>query len=106
MIQKRLPGFHDIFSEQSDAAQTAEIPGLAMNARDREFAQVSVDDTSTLQTLSKSLANGNADDELSKTLTQALGLLERDYEDELSSSQILEQKDIQKAFAEQAAKDN
>jgi len=97
---------HNIFGEFSDNAETKEIPGLVNSTENTEFTTAGIDDTSSLQTLSKSLADGHADDELSKTLTQALGLLEQDYEDELTNSQILEQKDIQKAFAEQAAKDS
>ena len=97
---------HNIFGEFPENAETKQIPGLVNSTSNTEFTTTGIDNTSSLQTLSESLTDGNADDELSKTLSQALGLLEQDYEDELTNSQILEQKDIQKAFAEQAAKDS
>jgi hypothetical protein len=37
---------------------------------------------------------------MSATLTEALGLLEKDYEDELSASQILKQQDVEQVLAE------
>ena len=100
---------HDIFANEAsllaDNAETTEIPHVDSAPLDTGYARINIDDTSSLQSLSETIASGNSDDELSKTLTQALVLLEQDYEDELTNSQILEQKDIQKAFAEQAAKD-
>jgi len=101
---------HDIFADEADVlgdnAETTEIPRVESDAIDTGFPRVNIDDTSSLQSLSETIASGSSDDELSKTLTQALVLLEQDYEDELTNSQILDQKDIQKAFAEQAAKDS
>ena len=45
-------------------------------------------------------ADEETDDEtLSATLTEALGLLEQDYEDELSASQILDKHKVREAFA-------
>ena len=100
---------HHIFANEADLladnAETTEISHVDSAPLDTGYARVNIDDTSSLQSLSETIASGNSDDELSKTLTQALVLLEQDYEDELTNSQILEQKDIQKAFAEQAAKD-
>jgi hypothetical protein len=64
------------------------------------------DETSDLQTLSAKIDQKNPEDDgLEMTLNQALGLLEQDYEDERSASQILEQKDVQKALAAYAKDD-
>ena len=76
----------------ADTDSTAELPSL-------ETQQVDIEATSSLQTLSETVAVENPDDHLSQTLTQALGLLERDYEDEMTASQILAQKDINEALA-------
>lgn len=57
-----------------------------------------------LQTLSKRMSDDDDDERLSATLTQALQLLEKDYEDELSTSQRLNRDDIDAAFAKRAGK--
>ena len=52
---------HNIFGEFSNNAETKEIPGLVNSTAKTEFTTAGIDDTSSLQTLSKSLADGNAE---------------------------------------------
>jgi hypothetical protein len=80
------------FPVMADTDTTAEPPRL-------ETQSVDIEATSSLQTLSDTVGDDNPDDQMSQTLTQALGLLERDYEDEMTASQILAQKDINEALA-------
>jgi len=75
---------------------TKELPDLG-NASELEA-------TSDLQSLADNVVSDDPDDKFSATLNQALGLLEQDYEDEYSESQILEQREIQEAFAEHSTK--
>ncbi|MEE4184987.1 MAG: hypothetical protein V2J12_04395 [Gammaproteobacteria bacterium] len=79
--------------EQSDQT-TAKMPHLST---DELAAQ-------DLQSLSRRLSDEADDERLSATLTQALQLLEKDYEDELSTSQRLSRDDIDDAFARRAGK--
>jgi hypothetical protein len=82
--------------ENSDAtagANTDELPALGNN----ELFEV---ESSDLDTLNQRLQDCDSDDEMSATLTEALGLLEKDYEDELSASQILKQQDVEQVMAE------
>jgi hypothetical protein len=58
------------------------------------------DDNVDLQSLSQQADAEPEEDELAQTLHNALGLLEQDYEDEFSASQILQMEDIEKALKE------
>jgi len=81
--------------ENTDAtagANTDELPALDTN----EFVDV---ESSDLDTLNQRLQDSGSDDKMSATLTEALGLLEKDYEDELSASQILKQQDVEQGLA-------
>ena len=49
----------------------------------------------------ESTAPTNPDDAMSRTLTQALELLDQDYEDEASASQMVAQTEVAKAFLAQ-----
>jgi hypothetical protein len=98
----------NLFSPSSinldDGTPTTDLPnmadtGSATELPNMETELVDIESTSSLQTLSETVGIENPDDHLSKTLTQALGLLERDYEDEMTASQILAQKDINEALA-------
>jgi hypothetical protein len=82
----------------ADAALTTELPGIDM----QNYGDSDV--TSDLKTLSETAGYNDLDDPLSKTLTQALDLLEQDYEDQLTASQILEQEEVEEAFAKHALK--
>ena len=81
----------------ADTDATAELPSLTTQPVDTEA-------TSSLQVLSETVSVENPDDHLSQTLTQALGLLERDYEDAMTASQILDQRDIDEALETGASK--
>jgi len=58
-----------------------------------------------LQRLKKS-ADEHVDEELSATLVEALDLLEQDYNEELSASQILEKNRVDQAVSQQGKADN
>jgi hypothetical protein len=73
-------------------ANTDKLPTLNTN----EFVDV---ESSDLDTLNRRLQDCGNDDETSATLTEALGLLEKDYEDELTASQILKKPDVEQALA-------
>jgi len=79
-----------------DFSVTKELPDLG-NASELEA-------TSDLQSLADNVVSDDPNDKFSATLNQALGLLEQDYEDEYSESQILERREIQEAFAEHSTK--
>jgi FimV-like protein len=99
-----------LFSEEADKRKaeeavnneeftvTQEMPGLT--------ADVDLDETSDLQSLADIVGIDNPDNQMSATLTQALGLLEQDYEDEFSEIQVLEHREIEAAFTEHANKNN
>ncbi|MDP6437489.1 MAG: LysM peptidoglycan-binding domain-containing protein [Gammaproteobacteria bacterium] len=74
-----------------EEAPTEELPDLP---------SVSEEETmSNLQSLSEEADHGTLNDKMSETLTQALGLLSQDYEDEMTASQILEAEEVEEAFA-------
>ncbi|MDP6674014.1 MAG: hypothetical protein QGH93_04070, partial [Gammaproteobacteria bacterium] len=52
----------------------------------------------TLESQLTVLPSDNDDDDMSATLQEALSLLERDYEDEFTASQILERDEINRAI--------
>ncbi len=84
---------------------TAELPAVALDMESDMDADDAADiDITDLESLSRRLQD-TQDDKLSATLTQALGLLEQDYEDEMTASQILEQQEVDKAFSQHKAKD-
>ncbi|RMF77352.1 MAG: hypothetical protein D6744_11450 [Planctomycetota bacterium] len=79
---------------------TAELPEMPSAAdtdtTDDEVVDIDITD---LESLSRRLAD-DGDDALSATLTQALDLLEKDYEEEFTQSQLLEKEEVARAFAE------
>lgn len=80
---------------RADTEATAELPAVD---NDDTAAEDVVDvDITDLESLSRQLAD-NDDDRMSATLTQALDLLEQDYEDELTQSQILEKQQFAAAL--------
>lgn len=83
-------------ADESESA-TAELPSVDTD----DVADIDITD---LESLSQKLQE-TQDDKLSATLTQALGLLEQDYENEMTASQILEQQEVDKAFSQHKAKD-
>lgn len=84
---------------QSVSANTDQLPELD----ESNLAEVEAE-SNDLDTLNRKLQDCGSDDQLSATLTDALGLLEQDYEDELTASQILRQQDVEQAI-ESAKKD-
>jgi hypothetical protein len=78
------------------ASATAEMP-----APDSSHADIDITD---LESLSRRLQD-TQDDKLSATLTQALGLLEQDYEEQMTASQILDQREVDEAFSQHKRKD-
>ncbi len=80
-------------TDATAAGNTAELPALGND----ELFEV---ESSDLDTLNQRLQDSGSDDKMSATLTEALGLLEKDYEDELSASQILKQQDVEQVLAE------
>ncbi len=82
-------------ADESESA-TAELPAV-----DASHADIDITD---LESLSRRLQE-TQDDKLSATLTQALGLLEQDYEEEMTASQILDQREADAAFSQHKAKD-
>ena len=97
-----------LFSEEADKRKAEQ----AENSNEFDVTQempeltgeANVDATSDLQSLADNVGLNNPNDDLSATLTQALGLLEQDYEEEFSESQILEQSAIENAIAEHSKK--
>ena len=82
-------------ADESESA-TAELPAV-------DASHVDIDITD-LESLSRRLQE-TQDDKLSATLTQALGLLEQDYEEEMTASQILDRSEVDAAFSQHKAKD-
>ncbi|HJP04406.1 MAG: hypothetical protein CL799_04050 [Chromatiales bacterium] len=79
-------------------APTEELPDLPGASEEETM--------NDLQSLSTEAENGTINDRMSETLTQALGLLSQDYEDEMTASQILEAEEVEEAFAERTANKN
>ena len=79
---------------------TAELSNASseLSALNDLDVQQDMEPTAGLQTTAETGYDGAADDKLSQTLTQALDLLDKDYEEEFGSSQTLEQKEVHAAF--------
>lgn len=95
----------DLFATLTPADQQTTEPMETLSAAAEEptakMPHMNTDELAAqdLQTLSHQ-ADATGNDRLSATLTQALELLEKDYEDELSTSQRLDKDEIAAAFAE------
>jgi hypothetical protein len=97
LFSEEAENFRDETSQaDDDFTVTKELPDLG-DATDLEA-------TSDLQSLTNDVESDTANDRLSATLSEALGLLEQDYEEEYSESKMLEQREIREAFAEQTSK--
>lgn len=83
-------GIHDdeVTTELDSGSEslTVELPEIDSAAND-------------LESLSRRLADRKNDDQLSATLTQALELLEKDYEEELTASQVVSREDAEAALS-------
>jgi len=79
-------------SAASFGGDTAELP-------ETEQSKFSDAESENLDTINSSLQLGSGDEEMSATLVEALGLLEQDYEDELTASQILKKQEVEEALA-------
>jgi phage tail protein X len=80
----------------SDAAATQELPDLRISD------DVATQELPDLQSLTEHADAGELDEQMSETLTQTMGLLSDDYEDELTNSQILDAKEVASALSEHA----
>ncbi len=102
---------HTLFPPATDT-DTVELPDIDLSESDSDTTELVAesqaatadDEAGDLDTINRRLQL-DEDETLSATLTQALDLLEQDYEDELTASQILERDEVAAALQEEAAKD-
>jgi len=102
------PGSDDVTAEMPDFESptvemdgadgiTAEMPSIENTSDTTSKETVDIDITD-LESLSQRLQDDSPDNDLSATLTQALDLLEQDYEEEFTQSQLLDQQQVAEAF--------
>ena len=94
LMQAFTEDLEKIEPEFPDSA--AQIDGAAMTVESEQITSNAAEETS-LDALPKS---SEEDDMLSETLYDALTLLDNDYEDEFTASQILERTAIKKSLAD------
>jgi Tfp pilus assembly protein FimV len=87
-------GTEDVLEDEVSVTQ--DLP--ALNVGD-DGLEASIGNPDSLQAMAEQADSDEPIDELELTLTKALGMLEQDYEDELSASQILDKKEVEKALA-------
>ncbi|NND53640.1 MAG: hypothetical protein HKN56_01575 [Gammaproteobacteria bacterium] len=85
---------------RADMEPTAELPSVDNDdTAAEEVLDVDVDITD-LESLSQHLTDEDKDEKVSATLTQALDLLEQDYEEEFTQSQLLNKSDVDDALSQ------
>jgi len=97
--------------EQPAVGPTEELPhfnssglGFDEEAETEELASLEADDTHFEDTELGALdASGGDETRLSSTLREALSLLEQDYDEEMTASQVIDQKAIEEALSDEEA---